>query len=175
VHLLPSGQKTDRVQDDSVLFPGMADLAPMDGDVRRDGADAATATSSGPPKGSLSNEDIDKKARGTFSEFLSIRDFKEAEACVSEMRTSEEQEAIVVAIALQTCFDAQVESERTLMYKLLVHLADARLLSAEGIRKGLLVRPGPCSCLRWWREHDAKARRAVGGVVLDVHRFAPTV
>lgn len=71
---------------------------------------------------------------------MSIRDYKEAVACVTEMRASEDQEGLIVSTALQTCFDSQQDSERALVYKLLVHLADAQLLSSEGIRKGFLVR-----------------------------------
>ena len=88
------------LQDDSILFPGMADLRSE----RTNGAatdTSAAADAAAKPKGILSDDDVTKKAQGTFAEFLSIRDYKEAEACIAELHCSEAQEALVVTAALQ--------------------------------------------------------------------------
>lgn len=124
------------MQDESVLFPGMEDVA----DLRPDDPAAATDTASAPPKGQLSDEEVTKKAGGTVSEFMSIRDFKEAEVCVRELGCTDAQEGLVVAAALQACFDSQKDDERAAVYRMLVHLADRELLSGEGVRAGFYVR-----------------------------------
>ena len=80
-----------------MLFPGMEDVG-----LRPDDPAAATDTATPPPpKGELSDEEVTKKAGGTVSEFMSIRDFQEAEACVRELGCTEGQEALVVSAALQ--------------------------------------------------------------------------
>jgi hypothetical protein len=127
------------MQDESFLFPGMDEFP--DGAIRPDGPDTAKDTATpGPPKGQLSDEEVTKKAGGTFREFIGIRDVKEAEACIRELGCTEPQEGLVVAAALVECYECQKEADRQHMYKVLVHLADISLLSAEGIRLGFLVR-----------------------------------
>jgi hypothetical protein len=96
------------VQDESVLFPGAAGGGSMlfpgaPAGIRPDGPDAAKDSSHppGPPKGSLPDEDVRKKAHCTFQEFLSIRDYREAETCILELAPSAAQEALIVSTMLQ--------------------------------------------------------------------------
>lgn len=90
------------VQDENVLFPGMADLRSQRANgAATDTSAAGAAAAAAKPKGTLSDEDVAKKAQGTFAEFLSIRDYKEAEACIAELNCSEAQEALVVTAAMQ--------------------------------------------------------------------------
>ena len=56
-------------------------------------------------------------------------------------------------VPLQACYDSQKEDERAAVYKMLVHLADRELLSAEGVRQGFYVctlspHPPLLPCLR---------------------------
>lgn len=141
------------MQDPSALFPalnqvdkyGMAipdGLKPLPGanDVRPDEPGAAKDTS-GPPVGSVPDEDVRKKAHGTFQEFLSIRDFTEAETCMRELALSVPQQGLVVATALNDSYNVQQETERDSLRSVVVHLADAGLLTAEGIQAGVQVPP----------------------------------
>lgn len=121
-------------------------LKPMPGvnDVRPDEPGAAKDTS-GPSVavGSTPDEDVRKKAHGTFQEFLSIRDFTEAETCMRELALSVPQEGMVVATALNDSYDVQLETERDNLRAVVVHLADAGLLTGEGIQAGFQV------CILW--------------------------
>jgi hypothetical protein len=117
-------------------------------DVRPDQPDSAKDTS-GPSiaVGSTPDEDVRKKAHGTFQEFLSIRDFAEAETCMRELALSVKQQGIVVATALNDSYDVQQEAERENLRAVVVHLADTGLLVAEGIQAGVQV----CSSLHCFR------------------------
>jgi hypothetical protein len=128
------------MQDEEFLFPGMENF--VDEPVRPDGPDAAKDTTNppGPPKGQLSDEEVTKKAGGTFREFISIHDTREAETCIRELGCTEAQEGLVVAAALTECYECQNAVDRHHVYKVLVHLADLNLLSSEGFRLGFLVR-----------------------------------
>jgi hypothetical protein len=73
-----------------VLFPGMADLRSEQAAETSAAAGparggAAAPADAGPPKGTLPDEDVTKKAAGTFAEFVSIRDYKVRQpwACLS--------------------------------------------------------------------------------------------
>lgn len=140
------------MQDPSALFPevsgaagnayGMpvpAGLQPLP-DVRPDQPDSAKDTS-GPSVavGSTPDADVRKKAHGTFQEFLSIRDFTEAETCIRELALSVAQQGLVVSTALNDSYDVQQEAERTSIRSVVVHLADTGLLVSEGIQAGFKV------------------------------------
>lgn len=138
-------------QDQSALFPEVDNaygmpipdgLQPMP-DLRPDQPDAAKDTS-GPSVavGSTPDEDVRKKAHGTFQEFMSIRDFTEAETCMRELALSVAQQGLVVATALNDSYDVQLETERDNLRAVVVHLADTGLLVAEGIQAGIQV----CIC-----------------------------
>eukprot|EP00892_Ulva_mutabilis_P008950 jgi/Ulvmu1/6427/UM003_0056.1 len=140
LNLGPVVPKPD-TQTQQALFPaeelyGMPIPESMKGDaLRPDAADAAKDTSA--PRGALPDADVRKKAHGTFQEFLSIRDLKEAEQCLREMLLDARQEALVVETAMNDTYDLQKEEERASMRAVITHLAAEGYLSGDAIVQGL--------------------------------------
>lgn len=72
-------------------------------------------------------------------QFLSIRDFTEAETCVREMLLDVRQEALVVETALNDSYDLQKETERAAVRDIIARLAEAGCLSGGAIVQGVKV------------------------------------
>jgi hypothetical protein len=155
-------QSAAAVQGQNALFPGVDSygmpISPLP-DVRPDQPDSAKDTS-GPSVavGATPDEEVRKKAHGTFQEFLSIHDFREAEQCMRELALSVPQQGLVVATALTDSYDVQQEAEREHLRQVIVHLADAGCLVGDGLQAGVMVRLTPAAPLQ---PLPARARRDV--------------
>lgn len=86
----------------------------------------------------INPQDVEKKAKSAYSEYLSSHDKNEAILCIKELAFPEKR-AKLVEIAVQHLFDCQSENGRKLLIDLLVDLCKSQVLSSSDLLDGLRV------------------------------------